>query len=184
MKMLIIFAPMAAGKMTVAQELAKIADFKVFHNHHIIDLVTEYFAFGTAPYKKLVKIIRSSILEEAAKNKVNLICTYVWALDRPSDKEENDHYKAIVESQGGEVYYVELAADLKVRLERNKTENRLKHKEKRSISETEATMLEWEKKYVMNTKGDFFYPERYMKIDNTNLAPEVVARMIKDKFGF
>jgi hypothetical protein len=37
----------------------------------------------------------------------------------------------------------------------------------------------------MNTKaGEFFYPERYIKINNTNLAPDVVAQMIKDEFGF
>ncbi len=186
MKLLIIFAPIATGKMTVAQELAKITDFKVFHNHHTIDLVTEYFAFGTPQFKKLTKLIRSSITEEAAKANINLIETYVWALNQASDREEIDHYKNIVESNGGDVYFVELEADLNERLARNKTENRLKHKKKRSAEETEKTLLEWEQKHRMNTKGDgtFFYPERYMKINNTNLAPDAVAKMIKEKFRF
>lgn len=185
MKLVIIFAPMATGKMTVAQELAKIVDFKVFHNHHTIDFVLEFFAHGTPSFKKLTKTIRSLITEEAAKAGVNLIQTYVWALNQASDKEEIDHYKQIVESNGGEVYFVELEADLNERLIRNTTENRLKHKKKRSAEETRKTLLEWEEKHQMNTKaGEFFYPERYIKINNTNLAPDVVARMIKEKFGF
>ena len=33
MKLVIIFGPHAVGKMTVGQELAKITDLKLFHNH-------------------------------------------------------------------------------------------------------------------------------------------------------
>lgn len=184
MKLVIIFAPMATGKMTVAQELAKITDFKVFHNHHTIDFVTEFFDYGTPSFEKMTKLIRSLLTEEAAKVGTNLIQTYVWAFNQASDKEEIDHYKQIVESNGGEVYFVELEADLNERLARNRTENRLKHKKKRSVEETEKTLLEWERKHKMNTRnGEFFYPERYVKIDNTNLAPEVVAKMIQDAFG-
>lgn len=38
MKLVIITGPQAVGKMTVGQELEKLTDLKLFHNHMTIDL--------------------------------------------------------------------------------------------------------------------------------------------------
>jgi len=35
----------------------------------------------------------------------------------------------------------------------------------------------------MHSREPFFYPERYLKIDNTALEPEVVARQIAARFS-
>ncbi len=43
MKLIIIFGPHAVGKMTVGQELVKITDLKLFHNHMTIDIVSDLF---------------------------------------------------------------------------------------------------------------------------------------------
>lgn len=43
MKFILIFGPQAVGKMTVGQELAKLTDLKIFHNHMTIDLVSPFF---------------------------------------------------------------------------------------------------------------------------------------------
>jgi tRNA uridine 5-carbamoylmethylation protein Kti12 len=48
MKLVIIFNPHAAGKMTVGQELAKIIGRKLLHNHMTIDLVANFLIFGRA----------------------------------------------------------------------------------------------------------------------------------------
>jgi len=45
-KLVIIMGAQAAGKMTVGQELAKITDLKLFHNHMTFDLVSEFFLFA------------------------------------------------------------------------------------------------------------------------------------------
>ena len=42
MKFILIFGPQAVGKMTVGQELAKITNLKLFHNHMTIDLVGHF----------------------------------------------------------------------------------------------------------------------------------------------
>ncbi|WP_433744437.1 hypothetical protein [Paenibacillus amylolyticus] len=47
MKLVIIFGPQAVGKMTVGQELEKITNLKLFHNHMTIELVSPYFSYGT-----------------------------------------------------------------------------------------------------------------------------------------
>ena len=43
MKLVFIFGDAAAGKMTVGQELSKITDLKLFHNHMSIEPVIELF---------------------------------------------------------------------------------------------------------------------------------------------
>ena len=114
-----------------------------------------------------------------------MIFTYVWALDQSDDKKQIDIYTEIFKRHGAEVYYVELEADLEERLERNKGEFRLaKKSSKRDISRSEKNLLQTEKTYQMNSDDDFFYHENYMKINNTNLLPDEVAKEIASAFGF
>lgn len=72
----------------------------------------------------------------------------MWVFDMQSDW---DYIKSVTdkfEGTGGNVYYVELVADRAVRIERNKTENRLKNKaSKRDIVVSEDRMLREETKY-------------------------------------
>ena len=49
MKLIILFGPPAVGKMTVGQELEKITRLKLFHNHMSLELVNQFFDFGTLP---------------------------------------------------------------------------------------------------------------------------------------
>ena len=44
MKLVIIFGAGAVGKMTVGQELAKITDLRLYHNHMDIEMVIGIFA--------------------------------------------------------------------------------------------------------------------------------------------
>ena len=108
----------------------------------------------------------------------------MWAFDMQSDW---DYIKSVTdkfEGTGGNVYYVELVADRAVRIERNKTENRLKNKaSKRDIVVSEDRMLREETKYrLVSNDGEIPF-ENYMKIDNTNLEPSEVALMIKERFN-
>ena len=79
---------------------------------------------------------------------------------------------------------MELVADRAVRIERNKTENRLKNKaSKRDIVVSEDRMLREETKYrLVSNDGEIPF-ENYMKIDNTNLEPSEVALMLKERFN-
>lgn len=44
-KLIIITGPQAVGKMTVGQELSRMTNFKLFHNHMSIDLVNHFFSY-------------------------------------------------------------------------------------------------------------------------------------------
>jgi shikimate kinase len=68
MKFVLIFGPHAVGKMKVGQELAKITDLKLFHNHMTIELVTPIFDFGTKEGQRLVNLFRQESFEAVAKS--------------------------------------------------------------------------------------------------------------------
>ena len=185
MNFVVIFGPPAVGKMTVGYELAKFTGMKVFHNHMTIDLVLEFFPYGHEKFNALVSEFRQRIFEEVATSDLpGMIFTYVWALDHPADKGQVDSYCQIFKQQGANIYFVELEADLDERLERNKSEFRLSKKtSKRDTSRSEKNLLQTESQYMMNTDGEFFYQENYVKINNTNLSPEETAKQIVKTFG-
>src|SRR5690606_6532473 len=79
MKLVFIYGPPGVGKLTVAKELAKITDYKIFHNHLTVDLLREFFAFGTDQFWRLNTKIRFDIIKNAAEQNVNLIITNVYA---------------------------------------------------------------------------------------------------------
>ena len=181
MNLVVLIGSGAVGKMTVGQELMKITDYRLFHNHHMIEPVIEIFGkFDGA----VVSRLREDIFDAFLKTDYSgLIFTFMWAFDMQSDW---DYIKSVAdkfEATGGTVYYVELVADRAVRIERNKTENRLKHKaSKRDIVVSEDRMFREETKYrLVSREGELPF-RNYMKIDNTNLEPEEVALMIQKRF--
>ena len=182
MNLIVLIGSGAVGKMTVGQELMKITDYRLFHNHHMIEPVIEIFGkFDGAVINKLREDIFDAFLETDYSG---LIFTYMWAFDMQSDW---DYIKSVTdkfEASSGNVYYVELVADRAVRIERNKTENRLKNKaSKRDVVVSEDRMLREETKYrLVSNEGEIHF-ENYMKIDNTTLEPSEVARMIKEHFN-
>ncbi|EJS76315.1 AAA family ATPase [Bacillus cereus] len=184
MKFIIIFGPQAVGKMTVGQELAKLTDLKLFHNHMTIDLVSPIFDYSTNETKRLVSLFRNEIFEEVSKsNLYGMIFTYVWAFDLQSDWEYINHIVSIFESKGGTVYFVELEADLDERLERNKSPHRLEHKpKKRDIEWSEKNLKDTMEKHRLNSLHGEIKREEYIKTNNTHLSAQEVAKLIKEKF--
>ena len=184
MKFIIIFGPHAVGKMTVGQELEKLTGIKLFHNHMSIDFVTPFFSYSTAAGKRLVAMIREGIFTEFAKSEENgLIFTFIWGLNKQSEWDYIDKICNIFKSEGGTVYFVELVADLEERIKRNKTPNRLNHKPmKKDIEWSENDLKNAMDKYRMTSNEGEIKEGNYIKIDNTELSAEEVAKMIKDKF--
>ncbi len=183
MKLVFIFGDAAVGKMTVGQELIKITDLRLFYNHMTIEPVLEIFGERNDP---AIDRMRWVVLEEFAKTDLEgLIFTMMWDLDDPADWAYAAKAAKIFEDRRAEVYYVELVADQKVRLERNGSENRLKHKaSKRNVKESNEWLVEVDtRRRFVSREGEIPFPH-YIKIDNTDLPPEEVARQIKEYFGF
>ncbi|MCM1130736.1 MAG: AAA family ATPase [Roseburia sp.] len=182
MKLILIFGDSAVGKMTVGQELCKITDLRLFHNHMSIEMVLE--VFGSFHQEAILKL-RNVIFEEFAKtDNYGLVFTFMWAFEEQEDWKIVKGITDIFEQQNAEIYYVELDASLEVRLERNKTENRLKNKaSKRNIELSESYLMKDYKKHRCISYENELPFKNFIRIDNTNLEPNVVAQMIKGKFS-
>lgn len=182
MKLVIIIGNGAVGKMTVGQELMKITDLRLFHNHMSIEPVIEIFGYYDS---RIVRKFRELVFEEFSQSEnEGLIFTFVWAFDMLSDREYLLHVAELFEGKGGEVYCVELVASKEVREYRNETENRLRNKaSKRDLEFARKTLSDIDKKHRTESKEGEIPFKNYMKINNSELEPDVVARMIKEKFG-
>ena len=181
MKLLFLCGDAAVGKMTVGQELMKITNLRLFHNHMTIEPVIEIFGYYDG---KTISRLRETIFEEfAASDNYGMIFTYMWAFDQKSDWDYIAHVRSIFEPYGTEFYYAELVASQEVRLARNATENRLKNKaSKRDLETSNQRLLDDDKRYrCVSLDGEIPF-ENYIKIDNTSLSPAEAAKMIKEKF--
>ena len=185
MKFVILFGPLAVGKMTVGQELEKITGLKLFHNHMTIELVLPFFEMYSSSFNKLVKSFRIELFEEVAKSSLKgIIFTYVWELDQKSDCDFIDSIVKIFEKENASVYFVELEADIEERLRRNRSSHRLKHKpSKMNFKASEHELIETDRNFVLNSKINEFQRKNYFKINNTKISAKETARMIKKKFN-
>ena len=184
--LVIILGPHAVGKMTVGQELEKITDLRLFHNHMSIELTRKLFSHSEKEWNILNGTIRQTVFELFVKGDFpGLIFTYMCAFDMQSEFDYLEGVIALFKENGANCYVVELCADFDERLTRNKSENRLLHKEsKRDLEWSEAEMRRTSEKYRLNSyEGESLPFENYMKIDNTHLPTEEVAEMIRSNFG-
>ena len=152
MKVLFLIGNAAVGKMTVGQELMKITDLRLFHNHMMIEPVIEIFGYF---YPKAIYRLREVIFEEfAATECYGLIFTILWAFDMQSDWEYIEHIKDI-----------------------------FKKNNKRDIDISNQRLLNDDANHRCESYDGEITFENYIKINNSYLAPDVVAKKIKERFN-
>ena len=181
MKLVLLIGSGAVGKMTVGQALMKKTGLRLFHNHMTIEPVIEIFGKRNT---NAVNGLRQVIFEEFVKSDCEgMIFTYIWAFDMPSDWDYIQGVAGLFTRNGAQIYCVELVASEEVRLQRNRTENRMKHKaSKRDVAFSERLIKEESKHRLVSREGEVPF-ENYMRIDNTDLTPENVADKIIERFG-
>jgi len=182
MKLVFIIGDAAVGKMTVGQELMKITDLRLFHNHMTIEPVIEIF--GRYDGKTIAEMRDLIFRNFAASGNYGMIFTLMMDFDMPEEWEYLEHIKKIFEPYGTEFYYVELIAPQEVRLRRNTTENRLKNKpSKRDIQTSNERLLNDDAHHrCVSREGEITF-DNYLRIENSDKEPETAARMIRDTFG-
>jgi hypothetical protein len=91
MHLVIIFGPLAVGKMTVGAALSRLTGFPLLHGHLTIDLALRFFPYGSPAFQRLNGEFRRRIFEEVAASELpGLIFTFAWSLDDPGDKKYID----------------------------------------------------------------------------------------------
>jgi chloramphenicol 3-O-phosphotransferase len=116
LKLVVLYGLPAAGKLTVARELAELTGYRLFHNHLAVDLLLSVFDFGSPAFVELREQIWLSVFERAAPLD-GLIFTFApEATVRP---EFLTRAETVVAQSGGEIIFIELVcpdAELRRRL--------------------------------------------------------------------
>ncbi len=169
MNLIYIYGPPGVGKFTVSKELSRLSGYRLFHNQLSIEFVRSVFEFGSPQFNRLVLEFRAKMIEEAAQSGTSLIFTSAYA------KGINDKIvKGIirrVEKHGGKVFFVQLYCDKAVLLRRVANKSRKSLFKIRSPRQLKSLI----------DKYDHLSPmpfARSLRIDNTNVPPEMAARMI------
>ena len=181
MKLVFILGDAAVGKMTVGQELMKITDLRLFHNHMTIEPTMEIMGRFDG---KLRDDMRELIFRHfAASDNYGMIFTYMMDFDMQSEWDYLEHVKSIFAPYGTEFYYVELIAPQDVRLQWNKTENRLLHKpSKRDIEVSDQRLIRDDANHrCVSYPGEIPF-ENYLRIENADLPAAEAAQRIKEYF--
>ena len=170
--------------MSVGQELAKITGLKLLHNHMSIELVSEFFsAHESEEGRQLDTQIRSDIFEAVANSNLpGLIFTMVFNFDNPFEYVYVSRLTENFELHKAKILFVELYANCDIRAKRNQTPNRLAHKPSKRAEDAQKKFnyVETLGRYSSYNDEKLFF-KNYIKIDNTDLLPEEVAGMIKQK---
>ncbi len=142
-----------------------------------IDWARELFEFYSEAFWRLVARLRYVAFEEAAIEDVGLKATFVYAY--PSDEPSLADFEATcqtVERHGGRLSFVQLTCDSEELLRRVETPRRVEMK-KLASADTMHRQME---------TLDYFQPllgRAGLKIDNTDVLPDEVARRIAAHYG-
>jgi len=101
-----IYGPAAAGKLTIAREVARRTGLALFHNHLIVDAVAAVFPFGSDDFIRLRERFWLETIETAARTNRSMIFTFA-----PEPSVAPGFAERVVElvgAAGGKVMFVAL----------------------------------------------------------------------------
>ncbi len=173
MRLVFIYGPPASGKLTVATELAKLTRFKLFHNHVSIQFVQSIFEFGTKTFWRLTGKYRLEMLEEASKEGIDVIFTFVYS--RGEDDRFVNHVVKIIRSHGGQICFVRLYCERKELFRRVKASQRKRMGKVR----TKKTLNDLLRSHDLDLEIPF---RKSLNIDTTNHSPRTVAKSIVHQY--
>jgi hypothetical protein len=171
MRLIFIYGMPATGKLTVAEELAKLTGYKLFHNHLVVDLLLSTFEFGSEPFVRLREEIWLAVFREATRAQVpGLIFTF--NPEKTVRPEFVERAVEIVEQEDGGVDFVELVCPLDELRRRMASDSRLKFRKLTSLELFDR----------LEAEGEFEtsdMPLAEVTIDTCTTAPAEAAEQIR-----
>ncbi|MDB5159985.1 MAG: hypothetical protein JWO99_248 [Candidatus Saccharibacteria bacterium] len=173
MKLLFLYGPPASGKLTIAEKLSASTDIPLFHNHLSRDLVQNIYKDALRQHYALVDTIRFEVLDYCAKHDTDLIFTYVY--EGTDDDRDIRRFIDIIESNHGEVHFVELTANREDLIKRVDSDSRKQYKK----------LTDPVKMAKITEKMDIYsipFVES-LKINTSELDPEAAVKLIAEAFS-
>ncbi|WP_407570114.1 AAA family ATPase [Deinococcus altitudinis] len=172
MKVVFVYGPPATGKLTVARELCRLTGLRLFHNHLTVDLAGSLFPHGSPEYFDYVQHLRREAFGRATAAGVDLAFTFWYSREsRPSVAA----YRRVIESGGGEVFFVRLWCRPEV-LEGRVADPSRQGWKIASVPDLRAALEAYPDSFET-------IPGTALEIDTSDLLPDVVARQIALHFG-
>lgn len=179
------YGPFAVGKYTVANEFHKQTGYKFIHNHDTFNVARKLFERETYELHNLYEKMNFVIFKGIADARINIVTTHAYSADFISKTGLSDSayikkIEEIIRRKGGDAYFVHLTATSKALLERVNSSSRKKLNKlvdpkvmKETIKEKEGTDS-WTKSAPV---------ENNIKIDNSNLSPKQVVKIVRKEFN-
>jgi hypothetical protein len=142
MQLVFLHGPPAAGKFTIATEVAARTGWGVFHNHLAIDMARPFFPFGSASFWALVRELRLTALRAAAERGAGTVL-YTSCYDHPADLGFYEEIEAILSGSGGAVLPVYLRCGVAELEKRVGGESRVAMGKVRSVAGLRAQLEKW-----------------------------------------
>jgi adenylate kinase len=162
------------GKLTVARELAKLTGFKVFHNHLAVDLVGSVFEFGTQPFVELREKVWLEVFSRTVEADLKGLI-FTFAFDRTVRAGFIGNTREVIESSGGEVFFVELRCSIE------ELERRIEQPSRQGFGKLNSVERFRELKETGAFVDPGIPPERLV-VDTTELSASDAARLIVTNF--
>ncbi|QNI37143.1 AAA family ATPase [Edaphobacter albus] len=172
MKLIFLYGPPAAGKLTVGRALQQRTGLRLFHNHLVVDTLLSVFPFGSPSFVKLREQTWLSVFDAAARDGISLIFTFApEATVNPSFIESAI---STVQKAGGEICFVELTCPIDVIEQRMENPSRAQFLKLRSVEFFRES----------RSKGAYCFPKfpADLTLDTSTVEPPEAARRICEHF--
>jgi hypothetical protein len=109
-----LYGSPASGKLSVAEKLAELTGFTLFHNHVTVNAIGSVFPFGSEAYEAVLYRLRLDVFGTAAKTGTSLIFTNNSAWPGPNGRARFQAFSTdaehAVETHGGRTVFIRLSA--------------------------------------------------------------------------
>lgn len=174
MKLTFLWGPAAAGKLTVARELARLTGLPVFHNHLVVDALLERLPFGDPEFIRLRESMWMAGFETAARSRQSMIFTF-----QPEPTVTSGFAERVVDlvtDAGGEVKFVRLV------ISREEQERRIGNASRKEFKKLVSLDLLRELRDGFE-QAEAEMPPADLVIDAEIDDPETASRRIAAAFG-
>jgi hypothetical protein len=175
-QLVVLFGPPAVGKTAVGRELERLTGFKLYHGHMTMDVISEFFAFGSPSFMRLHRLVQLQFLEEAAEQRLSMIVTTGWHFAAPIDTAATIALSEPFVTRGGQAHYVELWAPIEVRLQRNNSDER--RRSKKTGWSTDEFLRQQDRTQDRNSHGRLPIDLPFLRLETAEMSAAEAAAAV------